>query len=257
MHTKLSSNNPYGHNRWGFAWEYVPEGTTAHLDFGCNKGTFLNTLTEKNIKKLVGVDVSEQAVKKGQQLFPKLDILKIRDAIPLPFNDATFESVTILDVLEHIYEQTQLLAELNRVIKTKGKLIVTVPGQHLFSFLDMGNFKFRFPGLHKWYYCLNHSQQEYEQRYVSNPDGLIGDISAEKRWHEHFTRDKLEKLLTEAGFDVIDFDGTGFFSRLISNAAYFFRWLKPVHKALVHLRNLDERLFESTNLFCAAEKRIG
>ena len=114
MRTKVSSDNPYRHNRWGFAWGYVPEGTTAHLDFGCNKGTFLNSLTEKNIKKLVGVDVSEQAVKKGQQLFPKLDILKIRDAIPLPFDDATFESVTILDVLEHIYEQTQLLTELRQ-----------------------------------------------------------------------------------------------------------------------------------------------
>lgn len=214
MHTKISPDNPYRSNRWCFAWEYVPAQTSAHLDFGCNKGVFLNKLKDKTSGRLVGVDVSEEAVKQGQQLFPELEIIKIHEATSLPFDDNTFTSVTILDVLEHVYDQAQLLAELNRVLRDGGKLIVTVPGQHLFSFLDIGNFKFRFPRLHRWYYCFCHSRQEYEYRYVANPDGLIGDISARKRRHEHFNKDKLRNLLAKAGFTVIDFDGTGFFYRL-------------------------------------------
>lgn len=233
----------------------MPEGGVAHLDFGCHNGAFLSTLTVKRIGRLVGVDVCEEAVTKGQQLFPELEIIKIREAAKLPFDDATFDSVTILDVLEHVYEQAELLAELNRVLKDGGKLIVTVPGKHLFSLLDLGNFKFLFPKLHRWYYCLGHSRQEYEYRYVSNPDDLIGDISAKKRWHEHFSRPKLQEFLTQASFTVIDFDGTGFFSRVISNMNHFLKWLKPLHRALTGLGNLDSRLFESTNLFCAAEKR--
>jgi SAM-dependent methyltransferase len=255
MHTKISPDNPYGHNRWGFAWEHVPAGPAAHLDFGCNKGLFLNKLKHKKGGRLVGVDVSEEAVKQGRKLFPDLEIVKIREATTLPFNDATFSSITILDVLEHVYEQAKLLAELNRVLTDGDKLIVTVPGQHLFSFLDRGNFKFRFPRLHRWYYCLGHSQEDYEHRYVSNPDGLIGDISARKRWHEHFSREKLRRLLAEAGFSIIDFDGTGFFSRVIGNVSYFLRWLRPVHKVFTSLGSLDMKLFESTNLFCVAEKR--
>ena len=172
----------------------------------------------------------------------------------MPFDDASFDSITVLDVLEHVYEQTELLKELNRLLKNKGRLVVTVPGRHLFSFLDMGNFKFRFPRLHRWYYRLKHTQGEYERRYVANPDGLIGDISSKKRWHEHFNRAKLQKLLKEADFDIIDFDGTGFFSRVISNISYFFKWLKPIHRALGKLQSCDYRAFESTNLFCAAEK---
>jgi len=254
MHTKISPDNPYGHNRWGFAWEHVPTGPVAHLDFGCSKGLFLSKLRRRKGGRLVGVDVSEEKVKQGRELFPDLEIIKIREAASLPFDDGTFDSVTILDVLEHVYEQTQLLAELNRVLKDGGEMVVTVPGQHFFSFLDMGNLKFRFPKLHRWYYCFRHSPEEYECRYVSNPDGLIGDVSAKKRWHEHFSRKKLSKLLTEAGFSVIDFDGTGFFSRVIGNISHFLKWLKPVHKALTKLQNLDCRLFESTNLFCIAEK---
>jgi len=254
MHTKISPDNPYGHNRQGFAWENVPGNSVAHLDFGCYDGAFLNMLKDKNIGRLVGVDVSEEAVKKGQRLYPELEIIKIREATALPFDDGVFSSATILDVLEHVYEQTELLAELNRVLKDGGKLIVTVPGQHLFSFLDMGNFKFRFPRLHRWYYCLRHSREEYEYRYVSNPDGLTGDISAKKHWHEHFGRNKLSKLLIEAGFRVIDFDGAGLFARLIGNVAYLFQWIKPIKIALGELAKLDSKFFESANLFCVAEK---
>jgi len=255
MHTKISSGNPYGYNRWGFAWEYVPRGGVAHLDFGCYEGAFLNTLRDKEIGRLVGVDVCKEAVKKGQLRFPELEIIDVPEAGVLPFDDGTFSSVTILDVLEHVYEQVELMAELNRVLDGGGTLIVTVPGWHLFSFLDMGNFKFRFPRLHQWYYCLGHSREEYEYRYKSNPDGLIGDISERKRWHEHFSQNKLRKLLIEAGFNIIDFDGAGFFSRVISNVSYFLQWSKPVHKVFARLQSHDMKLFESTNLFCVAEKR--
>lgn len=254
MHTKISPDNPYGYVRGGFAWEYISKETAAHLDFGCQDGRFLNTLRDKGIKRLVGVDICEESVNRGRQLFPELEIIKINEAAKLPFDDGTFNSVTIMDVLEHVYEQAELLKELNRVLKDNGKLIITVPGQHLFSFLDLGNLKFRFPRLHRWYYCLNHSQEEYECRYVSNPNGLIGDISARKRWHEHFSREKLEKLLTEAGFTPIDFDGSGFFSRIIGNLDRFFGRFKPLNKALRRLYRLDAKLFESTNLFCVAEK---
>jgi ubiquinone/menaquinone biosynthesis C-methylase UbiE len=254
MHTRISSDNPYGHDRWGFAWEYVPSGGVAHLDFGCHKGEFLSALKSKGIKRLVGVDVSEEAVNEGKRLFPELEIIKISEASDLPFDDGAFDSVTILDVLEHVYGQVELLAELNRVLKDGGRLVVTVPGQHLFSFLDTGNLKFRFPRLHRWYYCLRHSREDYEYRYVSNPDGLIGDISAKKRWHEHFGREKLGNLLADAGFSVIDFDGAGFFARVIGNGSYLLGWAKPVRKVLAWVGQLDSRLFESTNLFCVAEK---
>lgn len=254
MHTRISPDNPYRYSRWCFAWEHVSAGAGAHLDFGCNKGEFLNRLRDKKCGRLVGVDVSEEAVKQGHQLFPGLEIIKTGESAQLPFEDASFESITVLDVLEHVYEQREILAELNRVLKDGGKLIVTVPGRHFFSFLDMGNFKFRFPRLHRWYYCLRHSREEYEYRYVSNPDGLIGDVSGKKWWHQHFSRTEMQKLLTEAGFDVIDFDGAGFFGRVIGNVGYFFKWLKPAHRALGRLQRFDSRLFESTHLFCVVKK---
>ena len=255
MHTRLSQANPYGHDRYGFAWEHIPANKNAHLDFGCHDGKFMQTLKAKHIGRLVGVDISKAAVEEGRRLYPELEFIHISQTAPLSFADETFDSITLLDVLEHVSEQTELLKELHRVLKHDGKLMVTVPGRHFFSFLDMGNFKFVFPKLHRWYYCFTHSKEEYEHRYVSNPENLIGDISAHKAWHEHFKRRKLQTLLEQCGFSVIEFDGSGFFGRLYHNIRYFFRWAKPIDAFFDGMNKLDARLFESTHLFCLAEKQ--
>jgi hypothetical protein len=89
---------------------------------------------------------------------------------------------------------------------------------------------------------------------VSNPDGLVGDISARKRWHQHFSPAQLETLLNRSGFTVIDFDGTGFFIRAIKSVQFLLGWFKPLQSFSRRLEVLDARLFESANLFCAARK---
>ena len=114
MDTKVTTENPFGHNRYGFAWEYVPQRGEAHLDFGCNRGMFLESLKGKSIKQLVGVDISRDAVAKAQRRLADHEIIHIRATVPLPFEDAQFTSITIIEVLEHVYEQKQLLDEFSQ-----------------------------------------------------------------------------------------------------------------------------------------------
>ncbi len=49
------------------------------------------------------------------------------DAGCLPFSDASFDTVLLLDVLEHLPQPEAALAEARRVLKTGGKAIVQVP----------------------------------------------------------------------------------------------------------------------------------
>jgi len=255
MHTKISPENPHGYDRYGFAWHNVPQGGTAHLDFGCYDGAFLATLESKGIGRLVGVDICQDAIRKARERFADIEVIHICKTAPLPFEDGTFTSITLLDVIEHVHEQIALLDELKRILKDNGILVVTVPGRHLFSFLDTGNLKFRFPGLHRWYYCRKHSKAEYEYRYVSNPDGLVGDVCAKKSWHEHFSRAGLDKLLRRGGFTVVEFDGTGLFSRVIKNVRFLLAPLKLLQPFLKKIEVLDAKYFESANLFCVARKQ--
>jgi SAM-dependent methyltransferase len=257
VHTEITGDNPFGYDRYGFAWQHVPAGGAAHLDFGCGDGRFLAALATKGIGRLVGLDGSQDAVQRARERPTGLDVRHLRGTIPLPFADKEFASISLMDVLEHVDEQRALLGELGRVLRDDGVLVITVPGRHAFSCLDLGNLKFRFPRLHRWYYRRRHSDQQYEQRYVHNPDGLVGDISARKRWHEHFSRRGLERLLHHSGWVVVEFDGAGLFRRILKIMEMTVGRIGPLHPLIRKAMTWDARRFESANLFCLARKCAG
>jgi len=254
LKTPLSPGNPYGYTRYGYAWENVPAGSAAHLDLGCHDGAFLASLRRKGISRLAGADVAREAIDRARRQFPDMEFQHIAEGQPLPFADGTFASVTLLDVIEHVHEQTQLLNEINRVLAGGGRLIVTVPRRYAFSFLDVGNLKFRFPRLHRMLYCLAHSRSDYEQRYVRNPDGLVGDVSARKRHHEHFSQDALAALLAGSGFQAESFDGSAFFARPLVPLTWAGLRIPGLRAVVQRLLAADARRFESMNLFCIARK---
>ena len=49
------------------------------------------------------------------------------DATAIPFGDSVFDAVFLFDVLEHVDEEAMALAEIRRVLRPGGKLLVTVP----------------------------------------------------------------------------------------------------------------------------------
>jgi SAM-dependent methyltransferase len=169
---------------------------------------------------------------------------------PLPFVDGEFDAITMFEVLEHIHDQNKVLSEIFRVLKPGGLLLISVPRQHLFSFLDLANFKFVFPSLHRFYYSLTHSHDAYEQRYVSNSNDLVGDIETEKRWHQQFSDVQMIKLLEDNGFKVEEIDGFGLFNLLFTFVGGIFHLIVPQS-----VRNWDNCTFHYSSLLCAARKQ--
>jgi SAM-dependent methyltransferase len=179
-------------------------------------------------------------------------LMRIKKDSCLPFDSDTFDTASILDVIEHVVDQHFILKELNRVLKPGGLVVATVPHKHVFSFLDMGNFKFSYTRLHKWYYVHKYSRKEYQRRYVECANGLFGDIEMEKKRHQHFLREELESLLCSSSFQVVRFDGSGLFIRPLLNVAHFSpEFFKTILQKLV---NLDAKFFSHANLFCVATK---
>jgi len=246
METKLSINNPFGYSRYGFAFEYIKNNTKC-LDFGCFDGKFIyKSLKYKNIE-FIGVDRNVEIIKKNPY---KLKLININSNNNLPFKNETFNYISILDVIEHIYDQKKILIELNRILKKGGIIIITVPRKHIFSFLDTGNYKFIFTKLHKIYYILKNSKSEYKERYLENPNGLIGDVEIEKSWHQHFNEKELADLINGCGFSVVYFDGTGLFARVFSVLKLFGFKLLISNKMIKN----DYKNFKKANLFCVAKK---
>ena len=192
MKITLSPSNPFPIDAKAHFWELLNDNVKyeLHLYFGAPDGkTIIELLKTGVVKKAIGLDANSEIVKKSKPLMPSnIDLITISVDQKLPFPNDTFSSVSLFGVLEHIYDQGKLLRELNRVTKKGGIMVVSVPGKHFFSFLDMGNWKFVFPQIHRLFITIFKGKVYYESRYLSNKDGLIGDIEAKKAWHQHFSK---------------------------------------------------------------------
>lgn len=49
------------------------------------------------------------------------------DAECLPFKDESFDTIMCADVIEHVHHPNELISEIRRVLKPKGKLVLRVP----------------------------------------------------------------------------------------------------------------------------------
>jgi SAM-dependent methyltransferase len=258
MKTHLSDGNPFGYGPKGYLWERFAKRSPSplHLDYGAHDGRLIKLLYEAGmIVEAVGVDLNSQVVQRASpNLPPKVKLFTVKKNDLLPFPDGYFSSVSMVGVLEHIYNQAHIIEELKRVTRPGGEIFFAVPGKHFFSFLDMGNWKFQFPKIHKWFYTLTHSEDEYVSRYTANKDGLIGDIESEKSWHQHFSLKELSELLANHGLDVVDSDGFGYFNRVLINLRFFMP--AKLKKIIDPLVNWDARLFESAEIWIVVRKAL-
>jgi SAM-dependent methyltransferase len=94
------------------------------LDFGCGTGAFLEHLDRFGTVSAVDADPSAVAFCHARG---RAEVRLAPPGAPLPFPDAAFDLVTALDVIEHIDDDVAALAELRRVLRPGGLLLVAVP----------------------------------------------------------------------------------------------------------------------------------
>ncbi|MBF0499253.1 MAG: class I SAM-dependent methyltransferase [Candidatus Riflebacteria bacterium] len=94
------------------------------LDIGCNIGKFLDVAKRRNYET-TGVEINSACAEFGRKKFG----LEIHDR-PLNsigFPTSHFDVVTLFDVLEHIPDGGSFLAEIRRILKPDGLLVVQLP----------------------------------------------------------------------------------------------------------------------------------
>ncbi|OGY26354.1 MAG: hypothetical protein A2Z42_03440 [Candidatus Woykebacteria bacterium RBG_19FT_COMBO_43_10] len=132
---------PTGSLRVDEAFKLVKQGKR-FLDVGCGTGT-LAYLVKENFDEVYGVDIEEAAVKEAKKIGVKASTLNVNEQI-LPFADGYFDTITCLAVIEHVFEPEVLIAELARVTKRGGMLILDTPNmrylKYLFSIIINGEF---------------------------------------------------------------------------------------------------------------------
>ncbi len=116
---------------------HIPENSLL-LDVGCGTSAAFLKAISPNIKQGFGVDF-----KVDDTQFGNIKTTQLRLNTNLPFEDSSFDIVTMLAVLEHIEKEQEILKEIYRVLVPGGKLIITVPSVWSQPVLEFMAYKLR------------------------------------------------------------------------------------------------------------------
>ena len=98
------------------------------LDIGCGTGQFTPVLLRWG--RVVGIDISPQAMRLNLEKLNPDSILVWGNAQSLPFRNGNFDLVWATSILEHLKEDKTALQEIVRVLKPRGRAVITVPAHH-------------------------------------------------------------------------------------------------------------------------------
>ena len=177
--------------RWhGLAdgWLKFPLGR--FLEYGCGPCTLTMRVADR-CDECHGVDVDAERTEAARQANPGFVLSTVGLDGRTDYPDNHFDTVVLIEVIEHVPDESTTLAEIERILKPGGRLLITTPHRGLLTFLDPGNFKFVFPRLHRFVHVYIRRQRSYYDHRFGQAEkrGLIGDISrsAKRRpWHRHY-----------------------------------------------------------------------
>jgi ubiquinone/menaquinone biosynthesis C-methylase UbiE len=110
-----------------------PQAGDVILDIGCGNARDITPMLQRGAT-IVGVDLSEGMIAQARRDLEAAGFsgvtLEVGDATSLRFADATFDKVVCSEVIEHIPDTDRAIAEMQRVLKPGGLLVVSTPNRH-------------------------------------------------------------------------------------------------------------------------------
>lgn len=101
------------------------------LEAGCGEG-YGADLIAGVARRVVAVDYDEAAVAHVRARYPRVEVMRANLA-ELPLPDASVDVVVNFQVIEHLWDQGQFVAECARVLRRDGLLMVSTPNRITFS----------------------------------------------------------------------------------------------------------------------------
>lgn len=109
--------------------KYLPSSGAKLLDCGCGAGTYVRKLREEFSVDASGIEYVPEKVWVAHQDPALRAVVHKGDIEQMSFPDSTFDVALLNEVLEHIPDERRALAEIHRVLKSGGTLIVFSPNR--------------------------------------------------------------------------------------------------------------------------------
>lgn len=173
-----------------FFFDFVKKYTEGKrvLDIGCWTGGFEYYL-QNSANFICAIDIEERALSIAKSNLSNIGFLK-SDCLNLPFQQESFDVVTMWAVIEHIPKKSeeQVLKEINRILKPGGIL------------------------------CMNTMNDHFLSKVIDPAFFLKG--------HRHYATKTLKKFLNNTGFRINEIFKNGrIFTPLYLNMLYIFKYV--------------------------------
>jgi len=136
------------------------------LDIGTGSGKLIQIISnEKNID-CIGIDTNAEMLEEAKIKLKdtKVNLHKIEPNKKLPFEDNSFDYVTICNVLFNLEKESidSMLQDAQRVLKKEGKIIILTPtGKGNIVTLSKNYFSLKNASIYVWYYATKNRAESW------------------------------------------------------------------------------------------------
>lgn len=108
---------------------FLGPGHARLLDCGCGAGEYVLALTERFQIDAFGVEYSPDKVQQAHCSDALRNRVREANLESIPFSSEHFDAVLLNEVLEHVPDEAKVLAEIHRVLRDGGRVIVFSPNR--------------------------------------------------------------------------------------------------------------------------------
>ncbi len=100
------------------------------LDIACGTGYGSKMLALGGAKSVLGGDIDQESIALARAKYQQAGVrFEVMNGIEMAAEDGSFEVVISFETIEHIKEAEKFVAELARVLKSQGRLILSTPNR--------------------------------------------------------------------------------------------------------------------------------
>ena len=126
------------YNRYYFVVNQLDISNKIVLDIASGEG-YGSFILSKFAEKIIGVDISQEAIKHASEKYQSENLKYVHgDATKVPLADNSIDIIVSFETIEHHDKHKEMMAELKRVLKPDGILIISSPDKYYFTELPKG-----------------------------------------------------------------------------------------------------------------------
>jgi len=115
--------------KWPKLSSYIPKDKGLIIvDLGYGDGIIIEEMLKINpTAKYIGLDVSDIALQMAATRLPDVKFYKIPYDGTFPLKDESVDFIFTSEVIEHVYDTEYAFSEMSRILKPRGRLLLTTP----------------------------------------------------------------------------------------------------------------------------------